>query len=79
MAKKQDETVKKTTTKVRIEFLNEKATIYREGLPFISDKIEKSVKWLNENGYKSEEIEVVGNKPECWNTIFPPSSSELNV
>jgi len=72
MAKKQDEIVKKTT-KVRIEFLNEKATIYREGLPFISDKIEKSVKWLNENGYKSEEIEIVGNKPECWNIIYPSS------
>ena len=72
MAKKSEETVKKTT-KVRIEFRGDSAVIHRgEGLPAIWDKTENSVAWLKDIGYKPEEVEIVGDKPQCWDAIFSP-------
>jgi hypothetical protein len=76
MAKKSEETTAKKT-KIRIEFRSGSAIIYRkEKLPFLSDKEENSIKWLKENGYKPEEIEIVGNKPLCWDEIFSLSKKD---
>jgi hypothetical protein len=68
-----EEKIVKRSNKVRIEFHNGSATIYRkEKLPFLSDKEENSIKWLKEKGYKPEDLDIVGNKPSCWDVIFPP-------
>ena len=70
-APKKEEIVKKT--KVAIRFYTDSATIFRgENLPFFSDRIETSIDWLVKNGFKVEEIEVIGDKPEYWNKTFAP-------
>jgi hypothetical protein len=46
------------------------STIYRPGLPFIHDKVDSAIHWLKKEGYKSEEINVIGEKPSLWNEIF---------
>jgi hypothetical protein len=81
MAKK-TEPVAVKTTKVKIVFQGSSATVIRDNLPSIMDKAENSVEWLAKKGYKIEEIEVVGDKPSCWDVIFPPktkSPEELAV
>lgn len=47
--------------------------IYRgDNLPFICDKTDNAVKWLVDKGYKEEDIELVGEKPSIWDSIFSP-------
>lgn len=76
MAKKPEETVTKIS-KVRIEFHDTSATIIRgNGFPWISDKTENSVNWLVSKGYKPEEIEIIGTKPEYWDAAFKVKTVE---
>jgi len=42
---------------------NGTSTIYRPGMPFIVDKTEKATQWLEDQGFKVEEIEFIGEKP----------------
>jgi hypothetical protein len=39
------------------------STIYRPGMPFIVDRTEKATQWLEDQGFKVEEIEFIGDKP----------------
>jgi hypothetical protein len=70
--------VEKKTSKVRVRFYTDgKATIYRnDGLPTIDDKSPDAVAWLGTQGFKPSEIEVTGDKPECWNVVFPEPAPE---
>jgi len=48
------------------------ATIFRgNGLPYIDDKVDAAVTWLAANGFKADEIEIIGEKPAIWNTVYP--------
>jgi hypothetical protein len=68
---KTEKQVKKTSLHVKS---GGSSIIYRgDNLPFICDKTDNAVKWLHDNGYKEEEIEIVGEKPEVWDSIFSPS------
>ena len=49
------------------------AIIYRDNMPDIIDNKEAAVRWLAEKGFKAEEIEVMGEKPANWDTVFSPS------
>jgi len=66
------ETIQKPISKVRIRIHTDgKSTIYRnEGLPSIDDKTDNAIQWLFDKGFKSEEVEIFGQKPENWNSIF---------
>jgi hypothetical protein len=47
--------------------------IYRhDGFPFICDTTDNSVKWLHDKGYKEADIEIIGEKPAIWDSIFSP-------
>lgn len=72
--------VEKKISKIRLHVHGEKSTIYRnDGLPFIDDKTDAAVKWLNDNGFKKEDIEIVGKKPEIWDIIYPLPVKETEV
>jgi hypothetical protein len=68
------EKVEKPTSKIRLRiYTPEHSVIIRnDRLPFIEDKTENAVKRLFDNGYKTEEIEIIGEKPLCWDKIFLP-------
>jgi hypothetical protein len=72
------ETVAKPTFKVRLRINPaDTATIFRgEGLPFIDDKTDSAVKWLADKGYKPEEVEILGEKPAIWSTVYPEPVAE---
>ena len=38
---------------------NGTSTIYRPGMPFIEDRTEKATQWLEDQGFKVEEIEFI--------------------
>jgi len=64
----------KPTSKARLRVYGEKSIIYRnEGYPYIEDKSTESVVWLERNGYKPAEIEVIGDKPSNWDAVFNPA------
>jgi len=47
------------------------ATIYRPGMPFFIDTVEKCVAWLAGNEFEEEDIELIGSSPECWEKYYP--------
>jgi len=67
-AKKVEE--EKRAYKVRLRVQGENSTIFRDRMPFIDDKTNEAVKWLAANGYKESEIEIIGEKPAVWDTVF---------
>ena len=82
MAKKEAAPKKKTTTVILTTphgyaHLSE---IAREGgWPTIVDRSEHAVEWLKAHGYKVTDIEIVGQKPANFDTVFeiaPPASVE---
>jgi hypothetical protein len=57
--------------KVKLEIKKGYSTITRgNGLPLIDDQTDKAVKWLAKKEYKPEEIEIIGEKPSIWDTVF---------
>ena len=40
------------------------------GWPTITDKTEKAVVWLKANGYKVTDVELIGEKPVNWDTVW---------
>jgi hypothetical protein len=76
MATTKVETEKKSF-KVRLRVYGDKATICRDRLPFIEDKTDEAVKWLAAHGYKESEIEIIGDKPAIWDTVFSPPVTEI--
>ena len=61
----------KSPYKVRLRIYGDKATICRDRLPFIEDKTDEAVKWLAAHDYKESEIEIIGEKPAIWGTVYP--------
>ena len=74
--KKPDEAAKIAVVKSKFKVClctdSSSAKIYRPNMPYIIDNKEAAVRWLAEKGFKAEEIEVVGEKPVNWDTVFPP-------
>ena len=66
----------KKAYKVRLRVYGANATICRDRLPFIEDKTDEVVKWLAAHDYKEEEIEIIGEKPAIWDTVFPQPVKE---
>jgi len=66
------ETVEKKTTKVSLYVgTYGSSTIVREDrMPQIMDKTEKTVEWLKAKGYEVKDIELIGDKPANWNSVF---------
>jgi hypothetical protein len=62
--------------KVRLRVHGATATICRDRLPFIEDKTDEAVKWLAAHGYKEGEIEIIGEKPAVWDTVYPQPVKE---
>lgn len=70
--KAEEKKAEKSKFKVRLRVVGGSATIFRgNGLPYIDDKTENAVQWLSDKGYKAEEIELDGEKPDIWETIYP--------
>jgi len=69
--------VEKSNYKVQISFREKSAIIFRPNLPFLADTADLAVHWLFDNGYKPEEVEVIGEKPESWYKTFPKKESDL--
>lgn len=65
----------KPTSKARLKVHSQtSATIFRnDGLPAITDKTEQTVTWLAANGFKVNEIELIGEKPSNWDAVFAPA------
>ena len=71
MAKETVAPVKKTTTVTLQVGAAGMSIIERgNGLPFISDRTEKTVEWLKAKGYKVSDIELIGEKPSNWDTVW---------
>ena len=64
--------VVKPVSKIRIKsFPDGTSTIYRnDGLPTITDKSVSALCWIKSNGFNEADIEVIGDKPDCWETVF---------
>jgi len=78
MAKAKDVVAVKKTTTVSLHVgIHGSSTIVRsEGLPMIGDKTERAVEWLAAQGFKPNDIELVGEKPANWDAVFeiaPPA------
>jgi hypothetical protein len=73
MSKKATEKVApKKVFKISILFYSDDtARIIRKDLPALIDKTEKSVEWLETHDFKEEDIEIIGDKPDCWKTYYP--------
>jgi hypothetical protein len=56
--------------KVTLQVKNGYSTIVREGLPRIDDNTEQAVEWLAKKEYKLEDIELIGEKPSNWDSVF---------
>jgi hypothetical protein len=68
-----EEKKEKVASKIRLRVYEEKSTIYRnDGMPSIDDKTDEAVKWLAAKGYKESDIEIIGEKPAIWATVYPP-------
>ena len=83
MSVKKQETEKKVAApvyKVTLVVHGERSTIHRGGgLPMLIDRTEKSVEWLAAHEYKPEEINIEGDKPACWATVYPEPVVETPV
>jgi len=75
-----NKTVSKTTEKaapkkvykISIEFYpGFTAKITRKDLPQLIDTTDKSISWLEVHDFKAEDIELIGDKPDCWETYYP--------
>ena len=66
----------KKSYKVRLRVHGATATICRDCLPFIDDKTDEAVTWLAAQGYKEAEIEIIGEKPASWDTVYPQPVKE---
>jgi len=63
--------VKKTTTVTLQVGAAGMSIIERgNGLPFISDRTEKTVEWFKAKGYKVTDVELIGEKPSNWDTVW---------
>jgi MoaA/NifB/PqqE/SkfB family radical SAM enzyme len=74
-AKKETEKeIKKIVKKISFHVKSSSSIIYRNntGLPFIIDKTENAIKWLIDNGIKQDDIEIIGEKPDIWDSMFSP-------
>jgi hypothetical protein len=69
--KKIEKPVVKKVFKVRLEVTEGHATIIRPNMPMIYDSPENAAAWISANGFKAEDIEVIGDKPSNWNTFYP--------
>jgi len=77
VAKKEEAPVKKTTTVTLQVGAAGMSIIERgNGLPFISDRTEKTVEWLKAKGYKVTDIELIGAKPSNWDTVWEIASAD---
>jgi hypothetical protein len=65
--------------RLRVDDRGHSTIIRNEGLPFIEDKTDKAVIWLAANGFKENEIEIIGKKPACWDAVFSPPVVEATV
>jgi len=70
--KKVVKVVKTTTVTLRTGWgYADTARIERDGdWPTITDKTEKAVAWLKAKGYKVSDIELIGEKPVNWDTVW---------
>lgn len=78
---KETKSSEKSTFKVklRVDPRGYSTIIRNGGLPFIDDKTEKAVSWLALKGFKENEIEIIGEKPACWKSIYQPVTIEASV
>ena len=74
MSNEKKTTEKSIITKARLRVHSQtSSTILRnDGLPSITDNTEKAVQWLAAQGFKSTDIEIIGEKPANWDAIFNP-------
>jgi len=84
MAKAKDVVAVKKTTTVSLHVgIHGSSTIVRsEGLPMIGDRTDKAVEWLAAQGFKPNDIELVGEKPANWDAVFeiaPPVENDVPV
>jgi len=75
---KEKETVAPSKFKAQLRVHSqETSTVVRlNGMPMITDKTDKSVVWLAANGFKAEQIEIIGEKPANWDAVFNPPVAE---
>ena len=67
------EKAEKKVYKISLDVRSGSSVIYRhDGMPFICDTTDNSVKWLHDKGYKEAGIEIIGEKPAIWDSIFSP-------
>jgi hypothetical protein len=66
----------KKVYKVRLRIFGTKAVIFRDLMPSIEDKTEEAVKWLAAHDYKESDIEIIGEKPAIWDTVYPQPVKE---
>ena len=73
VSKTPEKVAPKKVYKISIRFGSSGGTsmIIRNDLPSLIDNTEKSVAWLKANDFKEADIEIIGNKPECWETYYP--------
>jgi hypothetical protein len=71
--------VKKIYKAYLCQSINGTSIITRPNLPMIIDTTKKAVEWLKANSFQSEDIEIIGDKPECWNEVFPEPTPSLAV
>ena len=72
-SKAKEVSTKKKTTTVSLYVTNYgSSTIVRSGgMPMIIDQTDKALEWLKAHEYKASDIEIIGEKPSCWDTIYP--------
>jgi hypothetical protein len=71
-AKTAEKVIPKKVFKISIEFYpGGKAKIHRKDLSALIDTTEFSVAWLKAHDFKEEDIELIGDKPDCWETSYP--------
>lgn len=73
MAKKEEKApVKTTTVTLRTGWgYVDVSRIERDGgWPTITDKTSHAVEWLKAHGYKVTDIELIGEKPANWDTVW---------
>lgn len=74
-AKKTEKKVVKKVYKIRLRvYPDGTSMIMRNELPSLIDKTENSINWLGANGFKPDEIELLGEKPPIWDTVYPSTA-----
>ena len=73
VSKTAEKVAPKKVYKISIQFnySDGKSRIYRKDLPDLIDLTVSSVAWLKAHDFKMEDIEIIGDKPECWETYYP--------